>query len=582
VGQHPLVQLRRYDASAIARFYRYRAWLVIWRSLRILIAFTGFFAGLKLDAWFDRQQQQKPHRATQLRRILTSLGPTFIKVGQALSTRPDLIHRDFLDELIYLQDQLPPFPTKIAFQIIETELDRPLSDAYRDISPQPIAAASLGQVYRAVLHSGEEVAIKVQRPNLLPILTLDLYLMRWAASWLASWLPLNLGHDLTLIVDEFGYKLFEEIDYLNEGRNAEKFATNFRNDPRVKVPAIYWRYSTRHVLTLEWIHGCKLTDTVSLCQKGLDADELIEIGVLSGLQQLLEHGFFHADPHPGNLFALAPQCPVDGSTPAQSQELRAQMAYIDFGMMDQLDEATKECLVDAIVHLINKDYIDLAKDFVKLGFLTADTDIRPIVPALEATLGSAMGESVANFNFKTITDSFSELMYEYPFRIPAKFALIIRSLVTQEGLALTLNPNFKIVEVAYPYVAKRLLTGESPQLRRRLLEVLFKDGKFQWQRLENMISIARTNEDFDLLPTAQLGLQYLLSEEGKFLRNQVLLALTEDDRLHTEEVQRLWNLVKDDLKPNRLFNAAFNVLVKFSTEQTTALLPSAILPTKKV
>jgi predicted unusual protein kinase regulating ubiquinone biosynthesis (AarF/ABC1/UbiB family) len=244
------------------------------------------------------------------------------------------------------------------------------------------------------------------------------------------------------------------------------------------------------------------------------------------------------------------------------------MAYIDFGMMDQLDEQTKETLVDAVVHLINKDYGDLAKDFVSLGFLTPDIDIQPIVPALEAVFSQAFGESVRDFNFGTITDSFSELMYEYPFRVPAKFALIIRSLVTQEGLALTINPNFKIVEVAYPYVAKRLLNGESPQLRRRLLEVLFKDGKFQWSRLENLIAIARTNGNFDLLPSAQMGIQFLLSEEGSFLRQQLILALTEDDRLHTEEVQRLWNLIKDDFKPVRLWSAAVDAIVGFSMAGT--------------
>jgi len=236
--------------------------------------------------------------------------------------------------------------------------------------------------------------------------------------------------------------------------------------------------------------------------------------------------------------------------------------------------------VDAIVHLINKDYIELAKDFVKLGFLTPDVDILPIVPALESVLGNIIGESVRDFNFKTITDQFSTLMYDYPFRIPAKFALIIRSLVTQEGLALTLNPNFRIVEVAYPYIARRLLTGESAQLRRRLIEVLFKDGKFQWQRLENLIAIAQSDDGFDLLPTAQLGLQYILSGEGQFLRQQLLLALTEDDRFHTEEVQRLWNLIKDDLKPDRLLSAAVGAIAEFSAARTAAIIPSVAALTR--
>ncbi|MDZ8078599.1 MAG: AarF/ABC1/UbiB kinase family protein [Nostoc sp. DcaGUA01] len=559
MGQYQPAQLKGYNAEAIARYYRYRPWLAWGRLLRILWSFAGFILSIKFDEWRDQVEQNKVKRAIQLRKLLTGLGPTFIKVGQALSTRPDLIRKDFLEELVKLQDQLPPFDSAIAYQIIETELARPIPESFSELSATPVAAASLGQVYRGRLITGEEVAVKVQRPNLRPVLTRDLYLMRWAASWLAPWLPLNLGHDLTLIVDEFGTKLFEEIDYINEGRNAEKFAINFHNDPQVKVPSIFWRYTNTHVLTLEWINGFKLTDTQRIREAGLDPEAIIQIGVTSGLQQLLEHGFFHADPHPGNLFAMP-----DG-----------RMAYIDFGMMDQLEETTKETLVDALVHLVNKDYIDLAEDFVKLGFLTPDTNICPIVPALEAVLGNAIGKNVSDFNFKTITDEFSELMYEYPFRVPAKFALIIRSLVTQEGIALSLNPNFKIVEVGYPYIARRLLTGESPALRRRLLNVLFKDGKFQWQRLENLIEIARTDGNFDVVPTAQMGFQYLMSEEGKFLRRQLVIALTEDDRLHTEEVQRLWNLVKDDLKPNRILNVAIGILTELSREGAAAILPKA-------
>ncbi|MFB2646852.1 ABC1 kinase family protein [Raphidiopsis sp. BLCC-F218] len=559
MGQYQPAQLKQYNPEAIASYYRYRPWLALARLLRILFSFAVFIFSLQWDEWRNQVEQNRGKRATQLRKLLTNLGPTFIKVGQALSTRPDLIRKDFLEELVKLQDQLPPFDHYIALSIIETELNRSIDEIFTKLSPQPVAAASLGQVYRGTLVTGEEVAIKVQRPNLRPIITKDLYLMRWAATWLSPWLPLNLGHDLTLIVDEFGTKLFEEIDYMNEGRNAEKFAHNFRNNPQVKVPVIYWNYSSHRVLTLEWINGYKLTDTERIRQAGLNPEGIIQIGVTSGLQQLLEYGFFHADPHPGNLFAVD-----DG-----------RMAYIDFGMMDQLEENTKETLVDALVHLVNKDYADLAEDFVSLGFLAPGTNITPIVPALEAVLGNAIGKNVGDFNFKTITDEFSELMYDYPFRVPAKFALIIRSLVTQEGIALSLNRNFKIVEVGYPYIARRLLTGESPDLRRRLLNVLFKNGKFQWQRLENLISIARTDGEFDVVPTAKMGLQYLLSEEGKFLRRQLVLALTEDDRLHTDEVQRLWELVKDDLPPNRLFNVALNMLTEFSRESVAAILPRA-------
>ena len=546
----------RYDAERIAQQYRQSPFLVIRRLLTIIWVLGGFFLRLKLDQWRKVQEQNKYKRARELRELLTQLGPTYIKVGQALSTRPDLVRKDFLEELTKLQDQLPPFDSAIAFQIIEQELQRPIKNAYQEISPQPVAAASLGQVYRAVLYSGEEVAVKVQRPNLEPILTLDLYIMRWGIAKIKSWLPLNLGHDLTLIIDEFGTKLFEEIDYINEGQNAERFALNFQNEPSVKVPKIYWDYTSYCVLTLEWINGFKLTDTNKIKAANLEQNQLVEVGVVAGIRQLLEHGFFHADPHPGNLFAMP-----DG-----------RIAYIDFGMMDQLEEETKETIASSVVHLLNRDYERLAEDFIFLGFLAPNTEIEPILPALEQVLGNAMGESVKNFNFKTITDQFSELMYEYPFRVPAKFALIIRSLITQEGLALTLDPDFKIVEIAYPYVAQRLLRGESPEMRRRLVEVLFKDGKFQWQRLENMIAIARTHdENFDLLPTARLGLQYLLSEEGSYLRRQLLLALTEDEQLQTEQVQRLWDLIKEDLKPAKLFDVALSSFREMSLEEVTAL-----------
>ncbi|WP_373540402.1 ABC1 kinase family protein [Chamaesiphon sp.] len=544
MSQQPLAQLRRYDPQAISSYYNRRPWLVIWRALTVVWLFAGFAIGLLLDRSIGNTEVNKNQRANQLREILTQLGPTYIKVGQSLSTRPDLVRQDFLDELIKLQDQLPPFDNELAMQIIESQLKRSVEELYQEISPRPVAAASLGQVYKARLYSGEEVAVKVQRPNLMPIITRDLYLLRWAATWIKPFLPLNLGDNLTIVVDEFGTKLFEEIDYENEGRNAEKFAANFQDDPGVKVPSIYWRYSSRNVLTLEWIDGIKLTDLEGIKRVGLDRDKLIKACVSSGMRQLLEFGFFHADPHPGNLFALA-----DG-----------RIAFIDFGMMDQLTQHTKETIAGSVVHLINKDYLSLTDDFVKLGFLTPDIDISPIIPALERVLGNAIGENVGNFNFKTVTDEFSELMFQYPFRIPAQFSLIIRSLVTQEGIALSLNPEFKIVEIGYPYVAQRLLNGETPEMRRRLLEVIVKDGKIQWQRLENMIGIARSDNNFDLLPTAQLGLQFLMSTEGRSLRNQIVMALTEDNRLHISEVRQLWDLVKDELEPAKLFNVAIGAL----------------------
>ncbi len=553
-----------YDPEAIAQRYRRRPWVLLGRFLRVFLAFLGFGLGLFWDIARGQKGQRFPERAAQLRRILTALGPTYIKVGQALSTRPDLVRADLLEELVKLQDQLPPFPNDVAHAIIERELGKPVSEVYAHLSESPVAAASLGQVYRGRLHTGEEVAVKVQRPDLMETLTRDLRLLRLLAGWFGDWLPLQLGNDLVAIVDEFGTKLFEEIDYLNEAHNAERFAAYFADDPKVKAPAIYWRYSSRRVLTMEWIHGIKLTDVDQIQAAGLDTDELVRIGVMSGLRQLLEFGFFHADPHPGNLFAT-----YDG-----------RMAYIDFGMMDQLDLTTKEYLVDSVVHLINRDYEALGQDYVKLGFLAPNTHMEPIVKALEEVLGDILTEKVKDFNFKVVTDRFSQVMYDYPFCLPAKFALIIRSVVTQEGVALSLNPEFRIVQVAYPYVARRLLTDESESLRRRLVEVLFKDGKFQWHRLENLLAIARSDGEFDLLPTAQMGLRYLVSPDGDFLRQRLLMVLTEDNRLPIPELQRLWQTLQPEMHPGRLWQAATKSLSQswHNWPQTlAAALPFAFL-----
>lgn len=536
--------LEVYDPQLICRYYRWRLPQVIGRALAILWPFLWFVLCLRWDQLWGHTDRNVGRRSVQLRKLLTDLGPTFIKVGQALSTRPDLVRKDYLEELTQLQDQLPPFPSEQAFARIESELGRPIAEIFAQISPEPVAAASLGQVYKAQLHSGEWVAVKVQRPHLREQLSLDLYLIRWASTWLGPWLPLNLGSTLTAVVDEFVRKLFEEIDYLHEGRNCERFAEYFRDDPDVYVPRIFWAYSSRRVLTLEWIDGIKLTDVERIRAANLEVKQLVRIGVVAALKQLLEYGFFHADPHPGNLFALA-----DG-----------RLAYIDFGMMDQLTEEMKEYLVDALVHLVDRDYNALIDDFIHLGFLQPDVGRQELIPALEKVLADVLTQEVVNFNFKTATDQFSDLMYRYPFQVPSHFALVIRSLVTQEGVALSLYPQFRIVGVAYPYVAKRLLTDESPRIRQRLLQVLIKDGKFRWNRLENLIQIARSDGGLDWLPTAQTGLRYLMSEEARDLRRQLVLSLTEDDRLHFEELQRLWQLLSPELSPAYLWQATLRSL----------------------
>jgi predicted unusual protein kinase regulating ubiquinone biosynthesis (AarF/ABC1/UbiB family) len=532
----------RYDPAADLRWLLLRPWLLISRLVVVLSQLVSLAVVLLLQANSpDPKVQQR--LGQRIFTTLTNLGPCFIKVGQALSTRPDLVRRDWLDQLTQLQDNLPPFPHAIALQTIEAELGAPVGQLFEEFPDYPVAAASLGQVYKARPVGGGWVAVKVQRPNLERQLRRDLVLIRLLGVTAAPLLPLNLGFGLGTIIDEFGRSLFEEIDYRQEAANAERFARLFASNPAVIVPRVDRSLSARRVLTTTWINGTKLQQRQELEAQRLDPTALIRTGVIAGLQQLLEFGYFHADPHPGNLFALP------GRTGALGH-----VAYVDFGMMDSISDADRLTLTGAVVHLINRDFTGLAHDFVDLGFLNPNTDLTPIIPALEEVLGGALGDNVGSFNFKAITDRFSELMYAYPFRVPARFALIIRAVVSQEGLAMRLDPSFRIIRVAYPYVARRLLAGDTAEMREKLLEVLFdREGRLQLQRLESLLAVVQADEGAgaDLVPVAGAGLKLLLGEEGRSLRQRLLLTLVRDDRLNTEDLRGLVALLGRTFGPRQ-------------------------------
>jgi predicted unusual protein kinase regulating ubiquinone biosynthesis (AarF/ABC1/UbiB family) len=498
----------RYDPEAIAQYYLNRPFQVWQRWMDISTTLLRFRTAL----WWDKQTGQadrnQPLRAAQLRELLTELGPAFIKVGQALSTRPDLVPPFYLEELTRLQDQLPAFSNDIAFGFIEEELGAPPREIFAELSAQPVSAASLGQVYKGMLNSGETVAVKVQRPGLAERISLDLYIMRGLAAWAMRNIK-RVRSNLVAIADEFGQRIFEEMDYTQEGHNAERFRQLYGHLKEIYVPKIYWNYTHRRVLTMEWIDGTKLTNLPAIQQQGIDASHLIEIGVQCSLRQLLQEGFFHADPHPGNLLAMA----------------NGKLAYLDFGMMSEVQDYQRYGLIEAVVHLVNRDFEALAKDYVKLEFLSPETDLRPIVPALAKVFQGAVGASVSELNFKALTDQLSEVMYEFPFKVPPYYALIIRSLVTMEGIAINVDPDFKVLSKAYPYIAKRLLVDPSPDLRQSLRELLFKDGSFRWNRLENLLNNARNSDDYDIDTLIDKTSEYLFSERGNFLREQLVSEL---------------------------------------------------------
>jgi predicted unusual protein kinase regulating ubiquinone biosynthesis (AarF/ABC1/UbiB family) len=528
----------RYNPETNNARYRNRPFSVLGRMIGIFFPFTRFALGAWWDNFTGNSIPKQQKRARQLIKILTKLGPAYIKIGQALSTRPDVVPPAYLAELTTLQDKIPSFPNEVAFRFIEEELGARPEEIYADMSPEPIAAASLGQVYKARLQTGEEVAVKVQRPGLNRRISLDIYIMRLLAGFVQDNVKL-VRSNLRAIIDELAERIFEETNYNQEGRNADKFREFYGYMEEIYIPKIYWEYTGNRVLTMEWIDGTKLTDIEAVQAKGIDATHIIEIGVECSLRQLLEHGFFHADPHPGNLLAME-----DG-----------RLAYLDFGMMSRIKPYQRYGLIEAVVHLVNRDFESLSEDYVKLDFLTAETDLKPIVPALANVFGNALGASVAELNFKSITDQMSAMMYEFPFTVPAYYALIIRSMVTLEGIAIGVDPEFKVLSKAYPYIAKRLLTDPAPELRASLKDLLFKEEGFRWHRLENLLNNATDSRDYDFDGVVDQALDYLYSDRGIFIR----------DRLAEELVNAI-----DSLGRRTIFNisTAFRQQVGLAVQET--------------
>jgi predicted unusual protein kinase regulating ubiquinone biosynthesis (AarF/ABC1/UbiB family) len=511
-----------YDPERIRQQYEGQWFLVTKRWLAILLPFASFVFFRWWDAKTDQSRKNERSRAIALREVLTNLGPAFIKIGQALSTRPDILSAAFLEELSKLQDQIPPFSNEVAYRFIEEELGLPYTEVYDELSPQPIAAASLGQVYKGRLKTGETVAVKVQRPDLAEQITLDIYIIRGLASWAQKTFKKNIRTDLAGILDEFAGRLFEEMDYILEGKNSERFIALYGYLPDIYVPKIYWEFTNTRVLTMEWITGIKLNQPEKILAQGIDASHLVDVGIQCSLRQLLEHGFFHADPHPGNLLAMP----------------NGKLAYLDFGMMSEINVEQRYGLLNAIVHIVNREFDSLAYDYVRLGFLTPDVDVTPIVPALAKIFNDALGSSVSDLNINRIFEGLSDVMYEFPFRVPAYYALIVRSLITMEGIAMSVDANFKVMSAAYPYVAKRLLTDNSPELRASLKDLLFKDESFRWNRLENLLNNARNVENYDLNQALNQAVEFLFSERGDFIR----------DRLADELVKNLDQLGQDTLQ----------------------------------
>ena len=392
---------------------------------------------------------------------LHDLGPTFIKIGQTLSTRADLLPLPAMLELAVLQEQVEQFPTEIARQIIARELSGEPEKLYASFDSTPIAAASLSQAYRAVLHDGRDVVVKVQRPNLPLLIARDVQILAAVADEVMTYPSMCRHTDWPSIVEEFARTIFEEIDYIREGRNADTFRHNFRNFEKICIPRIIWRLTGRRVLTIEYVPGTRVTDLQALRDQNIDPEEVTRIGANFYLRQLLEDGFFHADPHPGNMRVMP-----DG-----------RLGIFDFGMVGKISNDLKSHLVNAFMHVIQRDYKLLIDDFVGMGFLDATVDRDALYADLAPVVEARFAEGMTKVRFRKMLFDFSDVCYKYPFRLPTEFTFVMRALLTLEGVALTINPDFNFIDAALPF-AHRIVMKNNGVLGQALFKEVFQDGRF--------------------------------------------------------------------------------------------------------
>ena len=474
-------QQRRHKKERLSRAYRLTRLAVygetlyairLWFFQQFMNLLRRFFIGAEQDREKNQEKQ-----AVWLKDKLIQLGPTFIKIGQAMATRADLLPLPFVVELGTLVDQVPPFPNDIAFARIEHELGKKINEVYAEFELDPVAAASLGQVYRARLHTGEEVAVKVQRPNLAAVIKGDVEILKSVAKFAERFPQLNENADWAGMLREFDVTIHEEMDYAAEARNADRFRENFKNWTNVYVPKIFWNATTGKVLTMEFIHGTKVTDLDAQHQLGIAPEKVNRLLIKTYLKQLLEDGFFHADPHPGNLLVMN-----DG-----------RLAFFDFGMVGRITPELQAKMIDAFFHVVGRDPAGIAQDLIDLDFLKPGTNPNIVRPVVERMFEFHLNLKLKDVNFKELTYDLADVMYDYPFRLPSNFTYIMRALMTLEGIGIVTDPEFNFFETAKPYAKEFMLRREGKDFRRLFVNKLMgrdEDGKIDWNRTWKLAKMA--------------------------------------------------------------------------------------------
>lgn len=450
------------------KFYKVNLWFFH----QFILLLRRIFVGGEMNKELNQEKQ-----AVWLKENLIELGPTFIKIGQSLGTRADLLPLPFVKALGELQDQVPPFANEIAFARIEKELGKKINEVYAEFDIEPVAAASLGQVYRARLFTGEEVAVKVQRPNLDATIKGDIEILRKVTKFAERFPSLNENADWAGMLREFDETIHEEMDYAAEGRNAERFRENFDGWTNVHVPKIYWHATTAKVITMEFIHGTKVTAIEDLKARGVSPEKVNRLLIRTYLKQLLEDGFFHADPHPGNLLVMP-----DG-----------RLAFFDFGMVGRITPKLQAKMIDAFFHVVAKDPAGIAQDLIDLDFMKPGSNPDVVRPVVEKMFQFHLNLKLKEVNFKELTYDLADVMYDYPFRLPSNFTYIMRALMTLEGIGIVTDPEFNFFETAKPYAKEFMLKREGKDLRKLVVDKVLgrdKDGKIDLDRTWKLAKMA--------------------------------------------------------------------------------------------
>ncbi len=394
----------------------------------------------------EKKMARRRKQAIWVRETFLNLGPTFIKLGQLFSTRADLFSSEYVEELSKLQDKVPAFSYEQCEEIIAQDFGKTVQQLFASFDPIPLAAASLGQVHKAQLRSGADVVVKVQRPGLKKLFEIDLAILKGIARYFQSHPKWGKGRDWMGIYEECCRILWQEIDYLNEGRNADTFRRNFRACNWVLVPRVYWQYSSPRALTLEYIPGIKISNYEALEASGLDRKKLAQMGAEAYLRQLLNDGFFHADPHPGNL-AVSPE---------------GQLIFYDFGMMGRITSNLREKLMATLFGIAQKDADRVVKSLIDLGALTPTGDMGAVRRSIQYMLDNFMDKPFEDQSIAAISDDLYEIAYDQPFRFPATFTFVMRAFSTLEGVGKGLDPEFNFMEVAQPFAMQLMSDANVP------------------------------------------------------------------------------------------------------------------------